>query len=190
MAVSPEEVKPASDVGDMLAVTFVRHQSESAVMANRASILVAAMLVLAGCHKQTPPQEGKSVSELQSMLASTNSTTQAQGAIGLSKYGAAALPALPALTGLLSSPRPLVRQQAALAIGQIGPSAVDAVPALTASLDDSEWLVRRQAAIALGSIGPPARPALSALERLEQDSSKVVSQAAREAKSRINGAGG
>jgi HEAT repeat protein len=158
-------------------------------MSKRVASLFIVTVVLIGCHAQLPPQEGKSVPELQSMLSSADSTTQAQAAIGLSKHGAAALPALSGLTGLLNSPRPMVRQQAALAIGQIGPQAAEAVPALTARLEDDEWIVRRQAALALGAIGKASRPALPALQQLERDPFKKVSEAAKEAKAKINEAG-
>ncbi len=151
----------------------------------------AALALCAGaCGSRGLPHEGKSVAQLQEMVASDSPTSQVQGALGLSTHGAEARPAVGKLVALLGSPRGDVRRQAALALGKIGPDAAEAVPALTGLLTDAEWSVRRQAAIALGEIGGASRPALEALARLEQDPFKHVSQAAREARSRIERAGG
>jgi HEAT repeat protein len=157
-------------------------------MYRRLTIIAAFILVTAsGCGDRALPHEGKTVPELEKMLASSDTNAQAQGALGLSQHGAAAKSAVPALTELLSSPKAAVRQQAAHALGRIGPDAAEAVPALTTALADREWAVRRQAALALGGIGEAAGPALPELERLEHDSNKVVAGAARDARAHIDG---
>jgi hypothetical protein len=154
------------------------------------SVLIALLaLAAAGCGNRGLPHEGKSVAQLQEMVASDNPAAQAQGALGLSVHGAQSRPAVESLVALLGSPRADVRRQSALALGKIGPDATDAVPGLTGLLDDPEWTVRRQAAMALGEIGAASRPALPALTRLSQDPYKHVSQAAREARARIEGSG-
>ena len=154
--------------------------------------LVLGLLVLAatGCGGRGLPHEGKSVSELQGMVASGDTDAQAQGALGLSVYGAQAKSAVPSLVKLLISQRPIVRQEAAQALGKIGPDAAEAVPGLTELLNDPEWVVRRQAALALGEIGAASRPALPALGRLEQDGQSRVRQAAHEARAKIERTGG
>jgi HEAT repeat protein len=146
------------------------------------------LLVLAfGCsHK--PPYEGRSVAELEKMLADPNQAVRVQGAHGLSLHGAEARPAVPALMKALQSSDALLRMQAALALEKIGPDARDAVPDLIAALDDSEWSVRRQAALALGQIGPDARPALPALQRLQRgDPNGLVRKAVEQALPKIPG---
>src|SRR5262249_2829280 len=103
------------------------------------------LLALLGCGGgKNRPDEGKSADELRAMLDDPDPQKQAQGALGLSRGGRDALPALPRLTELLTSPDAVVRQQAALAIGKIGPDAAGAVPGLTTLLRDEEWAVRRQ----------------------------------------------
>src|SRR5262249_57922371 len=92
----------------------------------------AVLLALAGCGGPGKrPDEGKSVEELRAMLDDADPQRQAQGALGLSRYGADALPALPRLAELLRGGDTVVRQQAALALGKIGPPASEAGPALT-----------------------------------------------------------
>lgn len=131
------------------------------------AFLLIPALVLGCSHK--PPYEGRSVAELERMLADPSSTVRIQGAYGLSLHGPEARPALPALVDALHSSDTLLRMQAALALGAIGPGARDAVPPLTAALDDPEWSVRRQAAMALGRIGPEAESAAPVLRRLQHD---------------------
>jgi len=133
------------------------------------------------------PYEGKSVAELQQMLQDPSSTVQAQGAFGLSRLGAEARDAVPALIACLQS-ETIVRQNAALALGAIGPDAKEAVPALTKLLQDPEWTVRRHAALALGEIGPAAQESMPALSKLKQDHQSLVRKAAEEAIRRIRGA--
>ncbi|MBM4067748.1 MAG: hypothetical protein FJ271_02210 [Planctomycetes bacterium] len=136
-----------------------------------------AMMLLAGCTAKAP-HEGKSVAQLEAMLRDPDPARQVQGAYGLSRLGAEAQPALPALVERLQHGSVLVRDSAALALGKIGPDASDAVPALTAALKDAEWTVRRQAALALGQIGPAARAAREALTGLAADENARVREAA------------
>jgi HEAT repeat protein len=155
------------------------------------SVVVAVTLVTLGaCDSRTGPRlrdEGKSIDELQTMLADADPEVQARGAFGLSRHGADARPAVPALIEALKRPTPLVRQNAALALGTIGPSAESAVPALTEALGDPEWAVRRQAALSLGEIGPAAKPALTELTKREADANKQVREAAKGARKKIGG---
>jgi HEAT repeat protein len=144
------------------------------------------VLLLAGCQAQ-PPYEGKTVAELTAMLQDGDPAVQTQGAFGLSRLGAEAVPALPALIDALRSQNAQVRSYAALALGEIGPEARTAVSPLTELLRDREWTVRRQAAMALGRIGPDAKPAIAALEKLGQDPDNLVRKAAREALQKIRG---
>jgi HEAT repeat protein len=145
------------------------------------TVLLIGALILActGCHR-TPPYEGKSVSQLEQMLRDSNPKVQAQGAFGLSRLGAAAQSATPALIDGLTKD-PLVRQYSALALGQIGPEARDAVPALILALQDPEWAVRRQVALSLSDIGLDARAAIPALQKLTQDHDSLVRKAAQQA---------
>jgi hypothetical protein len=136
-------------------------------------------LIFLGC-KGKPPYEGRSVSELQRMLADPDPKVQAQGAFGLSLKGAEAEPATPALIKATASSDALVRQQACIALGKIGPVAKEATPALTTALADPEWVVRRQAAMALGQIGPLA--AVEApLEKCRHDPNIQVRKSAADA---------
>jgi HEAT repeat protein len=145
------------------------------------------LLLSIGCSRK-PPYEGRSVAELERMLADPKPSVQAQGAFGLGLLGEKAKPAVPALVRALGSPDTLVRQQAALSLGQIGDA--EAVPALATALRDKEWTIRRQAAVALGSIGPPAREAEAALRKCERDAHAPVRKAATEALARIRGKAG
>ena len=149
-------------------------------------IALAALLLL-GCNRK-PPYEGRSVADLERMLADPKPSVQAQGAFGLGLLGDKAKPAVPALTKALGSPDTLVRQQAALSLGQIGDAG--AVPALAKALGDKEWTIRRQAAAALGAIGPPAREAEAVLRKCERDAHAPVRKAATEALGRIRGKAG
>ena len=109
-----------------------------------------------------PDYQGRSVSELERMLADPKPAVQAQGEYGLGLQGEKARPAVPALARALTAETPLVRQQAATALGKIGPAAAEAISALVTALDDAEWSVRRQAAVALSSMGSVARTAAEA----------------------------
>ena len=119
-------------------------------------LLALGFALALGCsHK--PPYEGRSVAELEKMLASPAPAVRIQGAYGLGLHGPEAKPAVSALVHALCSPDALLRTQAALALGKIGPDARDAVPQLIVALNDSEWSVRRQSVVALGQIGADAR---------------------------------
>src|SRR5262245_25812829 len=70
----------------------------------------ATLLALGACDSHTGPRlrdEGKSVDELQKMLADADPEVQARGAFGLSRHGADARPAAPALIEALKRPTPL-----------------------------------------------------------------------------------
>ena len=141
------------------------------------------LLLLAGCHHS--PIEGKSVAEWEKQLREGDVIAQAQAALGLSKLGAEAAPAIPALIETLGNTSPLVRQNVCLALGSIGPEARSAVKSLTATLADPIWEVRRQAAVSLGRIGPDARAAVPALQKATADKHSLVQKAAKEALKQI-----
>ena len=137
------------------------------------------VLFLPACSRK-PPYEGRSVPELERMLADPNPAVQVQGAFGLSLKGAEAQPAIPALVRALASPHALVRQQSCVALGKIGPLAQEAAPALITALADPEWVVRRQAAVALGQIGPLSA-VKAPLEKCQGDINSQVRKAAMDA---------
>ncbi len=141
--------------------------------------MVLLALILPGCGRK-PPYEGRSVPELERMLADPDPKVQVQGAFGLSLKGAEAQTATPALIRALASPDALVRQQSCVALGNIGSPAEQAAPALITALTDPEWVVRRQAAVALGQIGPLSA-ALPPLEKCQRDPNSQVRKAAEEA---------
>jgi HEAT repeat protein len=147
--------------------------------------LLLLFVVGSGCgHK--PPYEGRSVAELEKMLADPSLAVRVQGAQGLSLHGAEAGPAVPALAQALQSSDGLLRMQAALALEKIGLGAREAVTPLIVALDDPEWSVRRQAALALGQIGADARSALPALHRLQRsDPNGLVRKAVEQALPKI-----
>jgi HEAT repeat protein len=152
------------------------------------TLLVAVLIVLAGCGKGSLPHEDKNVAELERMLHDADPNVQSQGALGLSLLGPEAKSAVPSLVPLLRSPHSLVRQNAALALCKIGPEAREAVPALIETLQDKEWPVRRQAAAALAEMGPSAQKALPALERLkDKDPDSLVRGTADSAAKKIRG---
>jgi HEAT repeat protein len=144
-------------------------------------LLTIVLLLTPGCGKKLAPYEGKSAAELEAMVKSGEEAKQLQGAFGLSRLGAEAAPAVPALREALQSPTASVRQAAAQALGKVGPAAVEAVPELTAALHDPQWPVRRQAALTLGELGPSAKAAKPELEKLRRDPDALVRKAAGEA---------
>ena len=139
---------------------------------------------LTGCGGGAP-YEGKSVQELQAMLADPSSSVQAQGAHGLALKGPEARTAVPALIGVLQRGEPIAQEQAALALGKIGPEAKEAIPALTEALKTSAWTVQRQAALALAAHGSQAKSAVPALEKLRDSPNRPVRDAVVEALKRI-----
>jgi HEAT repeat protein len=149
---------------------------------SRRAILIG-LVVCLGCQRHLP-YEGKSVAQLERMLRDPKAEVQAQGAYGLSRLGAQALPAVATLIEGLTK-EPLVRQYSALALGEIGPEAREAVPALIAALQDPEWAVRRQAALALGQIGADARTSVASLQKLTRDRDSLVRKAAQQALQQI-----
>jgi HEAT repeat protein len=72
----------------------------------------------------------------------------------LSKQGAQAQPAVPALIRLLNDPNQQVRGAAIRALGAIGPAASNAVPALEAKLSDESKLTQEAARAAIKRIKP------------------------------------
>ena len=112
---------------------------------------------------------------------------RATGARLLGDCGAAALPALPAVTKLLKDPDGDVRVAAAEALLKIAPQKPGeaALGVLADALKSPELLVRLRAADALGGRGAQAAGALSALRAAVQDAEPEVRQAAQEAVRRI-----
>jgi HEAT repeat protein len=150
-------------------------------------LLLLVFVLGQGCSHR-PPYEGRSVAELEKMLADPSQAVRVQGAHGLSLHGAEARPAVPALAQALQSSDGLLRMQAALALEKIGPGAREAVPQLIVALNDPEWSVRRQAAQALGQIGPDAGSAVPALRRLQTgDPNGLVRKAVEQALPKIPG---
>jgi HEAT repeat protein len=148
--------------------------------------LASAVLIasLAGCGGGAP-YEGKSVAELETMLADPSPAVQAQGAHGLALKGADARSAVPALIGILQKGEPIAQEQAALALGKIGPDAKEAIPALTEALKNSAWTVQRQAALALAAQGTQAKSAVPALEKLRDSPNRPVREAVAEALKKV-----
>src|SRR5436305_8334879 len=81
-------------------------------LAGRA-VLLCLVVTIGGCRGKAP-YEGKNAAELEAMLHSDDPAAQAQGAFGLSRLGAEARPAVPALVASLKGKETLVRQRAAL----------------------------------------------------------------------------
>lgn len=102
-------------------------------------------------------------------------------AITISRIGAGAQAAIPALIERLEDEKWHVRRAAATALTSMGPTAGPAVPALTKALTDEEWQVRRVAAEALASIGTASKPAVSVLIELLGDEEWQARRAATEA---------
>ncbi len=149
------------------------------------SLAVPLMALLIGCGGGRPSFEGKSIEELETMLADADPKVQAQGAYGLGQKGREAVAAVPGLVKALGSNDTQVRQYAARALGRIGPEARAAVPALVEALRTPPWMVQRQAAVALGEIGPDARVAVPVLEKLRDDDNRPLREAVREAIKKI-----
>src|SRR5438105_6784188 len=91
--------------------------------------LLGSLPLVLGCHHQAP-YEGKTVDQLSAMLRDPDPVVQTQGAFGLSRLGAEARVAVPALIEALPSDNARVRATTALALAEIGPEARAAVPAL------------------------------------------------------------
>ena len=102
------------------------------------------------------------VPALQKLLPTATGRTAARA---LSKYRAAASPAIPLLVEMLNdkSLDSETRWNAARTLGKIGPAAKEAIPALVANLKDDVETVREHAAEALGDIGPVAKETVPAL---------------------------
>jgi len=104
-----------------------------------------------------------------------------QAAITISRMGAGAQAAIPALIKRLEDEQWYVRRAAASALAGMGPIAELAVPAITKALTDEEWLVRRVAAEAAAAIGPASKPAVPTLIKLLGDEEWHARRAAAEA---------
>jgi HEAT repeat protein len=100
------------------------------------------------------------------LLKTTNAVVAAKE---LSRYRAAAAPAVPDLVTLLKDQRQTseARWNAARTLAKIGPDAVGGLDALIESLDDEEWIIREHSAEAIGDLGEGAAakavPALTAM---------------------------
>ncbi len=84
---------------------------------------------------------------------------RANCAIGLSRAGEKAAPALADLTAVLGDRSALVRGWAARAIGRIGPKAKPALPKLIELLRDTDVRARRGAAVAIVDLEPSSAAA-------------------------------
>ena len=115
-----------------------------------------------------PMHPSGSVADLARALSDTDPVTRGLAAIELRARGAAARPALEALTTALRDPDANVRLMSGNAIAAIGPAAAPAVPGLVAacSVPDEQVHVLRACATALGAIGPAAVPALPILREI------------------------
>ena len=117
-----------------------------------------ALLVLSAVfdHGTQDPSVAELTRALAGDVASRTAAAEALGACG-----AAASPAVPALTVVLGDPDPAIRRRAAWALGRIGPQAKTAVQALGDALTDDG--AQHFAAAALGRIGPDAKATVPAL---------------------------
>jgi HEAT repeat protein len=145
------------------------------------AVLVGLSLsALLGCRKQAVASgnevdTGVLIKQLKDPVAQKRQ--QAAGA--LARSGAAAKPAVGALTEALRDSDDYVRMYAAEALGQIGSEAASAVPALVLVMQkDSYGTARSQAALSLGNIGPGARSAVPSLMEALSEKTLVESAAA------------
>ena len=146
----------------------------------RLVLIGALVLVLVGCAGK-PAHQGRSLAQLQRMLADPDPRIQSQGAHGLGLLGEEAAPAVAALAKALKAADPRVREEAARALGEIGPEAATAAAELAALLTDHELEVRYTAVKSLGLIGPEARHAAEeGLKKSLRDSNQRVRRAAQE----------
>jgi hypothetical protein len=105
--------------------------------------------------RQTRLQPMLEVGRQAQQLAASDAAERRRAATALGGLGAAASPAVPALTDALHDEDATVRQAAAEALGKIGPDASGAAPALTLALADPDARVRKNAAWALVAIQRP-----------------------------------
>jgi hypothetical protein len=120
---------------------------------------------------QEPRTPTGGVAELAKSLSDPDPVTRGLAAMALRNLGAAALPALPALTAALKDSDPNVRLMSSNAIAAIGKGAAPAVQPLIAacSVKNEQIHVLRACASALGAIGKPAAtPALPILKELSK----------------------
>lgn len=96
-------------------------------------------------------------------LSDPESEVREAAAWNLTQMGAAATPAVAALTVALTDSDPVVRDLAALALRNTGMAALPSLPSLIAALRDTDENVRMIAAEAIGRLGRNALPALPAL---------------------------
>ena len=126
----------------------------------------------------------QSVAALTELLQDKNEHVRYAAAWALWEIGAAASPAVPALTALLKDDE--VKDAAAGALGGIGPEAKPAVAALTELLKDKHADVRRNAVEALGKIAPEMATVSAAVRELLGDPDERVRRTARSALEKID----
>lgn len=120
------------------------------------------------------------ISEFIDALSDPDPQVRAQAAGALSRIGAPAAAAVPALCLAVDDDDSYVRAMAAAALGQIGEDAKQAVPILTEMLLDPNSTVRYQAGAALSALEEElGESALPIMKVLEQQSRKAKEQAAQ-----------
>jgi hypothetical protein len=102
--------------------------------------------------RQTRLQPMIEVGKQTEQLTANDVADRRSAAAALGGLGAAASPAVPALTEALADEDATVRAAAADALASIGPEAGPAVPALTSALADPDASVRQSATEALAAI--------------------------------------
>jgi HEAT repeat protein len=104
-------------------------------------------------------------------LSDPDSGIRTQAATSLAELGTNAVPAVPALIGVLDDKEPNVRYKAVIAIGKAGSSSV-AIKALIREINDTSKDIRYEAVSALGNIGDAAgiaaEPLLKCLDSPDQ----------------------
>src|ERR1044072_1530303 len=135
---------------------------------NRILVFILSLSIFATAFGQT---EDKSIPDLIKDLSSSKVDDRRDAAYELTKRGAAAKEAVPALTKAVNDDDEQVWFHSMQALARIGPDAGEAASSLSCSWVRREPQRRYRAAFALGSIGPTALPPV--LQALGDSSSGV-----------------